>query len=183
MKLWRLGLVILVTADYGLAARVPQQEPSEPVEEQPAPQESPRPSLQRPTLGPAPAPTLGGARSSHIGDARRLMAIRKVFIQRIDNNLSEKLAAALRTGGLFRVVDKPAEADAVVRGSCFEARRLRKVHTEIYLVDRSTEKIIWQDVIRQPFNPPPLEKAVDATVAEILAHLRLDIREAPRQSR
>lgn len=181
MKLRRLGLVILVTANWGLANPLPQQEPSEPQEEQQAPQESSRPSLQRPTLGPAPAPTLGGPRSSNIADPRRLMTIRKVFIQRIDNNLSEKLTEALRHGDLFRVVDKRAEADAVLRGSCFEARRIRKVHAEIYLVDRVTEKIIWQDVIRQPFNPPPLASAVNATVAEILAHLRLDIREAPRQ--
>ena len=108
------------------------------------------------------------------------MRVRKVFIQRIDNNLSERLIEALRKGDLFQVVNKRQEADAIFGGSCFEARRIRKVHTEVFLSDRITEKIIWQDVIRLPFNPPPLESAVNATAAEILTHLRLDIREAPR---
>ena len=104
-----------------------------------------------------------------------------MFIQRMDNNLSEKLIEALSKGDLFKVVNKRQEADAIFGGSCFEARRIRKVHTEVFLSDRITEKIIWQDVIRLPFNPPPLESAVTATATEILAHLRLDIREAPRK--
>ena len=109
------------------------------------------------------------------------MSIRRVFIQRIDNNLSEKVIEALSKGDLFQVVNKRQEADAIFGGSCFEARRIRKVHTEVFLSDRITEKIIWQDVVRQPFNPPPLESAVTATASEIVAHLRLDIREAPRK--
>lgn len=181
MKRPRLVLAILVTAIWGWGGQLPQQESADSQEQQQAPQESPPPSLQRPTLGPAPAPSLGGPRSSNIVDARRLMAIRKIFIQRIDNNLSEKLTEALSKADLFQVVSKPTEADAILRGSCFEARRIHKVHTEIYLSDRATDKIIWQDVIRQRFNPPPLASAVNTTVAEILAHLRLDIREAPRK--
>ena len=103
-----------------------------------------------------------------------------MFIQRIDNKLSEKLIEALSKGDLFQVVNKRQEADAIFGGSCFEARHIRKVHTEVFLSDRITGNNIWQDVIRLPFNPPPLESAVNATVSEILAHLRLDIREAPR---
>ena len=181
MKLQQLGLAILLAAGWGLGGQMPQPAPSEPQEQQQPPPEQPPPSLQRPTLGPAPGPSLGGRRSSNIVDPRRLMSIRKVFIQRLDNNLSEKLIAALSKGDLFQVVSKRQEADAILGGSCFEARRIRKVHTEVFLSDRLTGKIIWQDVVRQPFNPPPLESAVDATVAEIMAHLRLDLREAPRK--
>ena len=181
MKLQQLGLAILLAAGWGLRGQMPQPAPSEPPEQEETPQETAPPSRQRPTLGPAPAPSLGGPRASNIVDPRRLMSIRKVFIQRLDNNLSEKLIAALSKGDLFQVVNKRREADAIFGGSCFEARRIRKVHTEVFLSDRITEKIIWQDVVRQPFNPPPLESAVDATVSEILAHLRLDIREAPRK--
>ena len=185
MKLPQLGLAFLLMSACGIACQTPQQEPADPQQEQQQPpqqqQQSP-PSLQRPTLGPSPAPSLGGGpRASSVVDPRRLMRVRKVFIQRIDNNLSEKLIEALSKGDLFQVVNKRQEADAIFGGSCFEARRIRKVHTEVFLSDRITEKIIWQDVIRMPFNPPPLESAVNATVSEILAHLRLDIREAPRK--
>jgi len=170
MKLPQLGLAVLLMTACGIARQTPQQEPAEAQQEQqqlPQQQESP-PSLQRPTLGPAPAPSLGGPRASSVVDPRRLMRVRKVF-------------EALSKGDLFQVVNKRQEADAIFGGSCFEARRIRKVHTEVFLSDRTTEKIIWQDVIRQSFNPPPLESAVNATVSEILAHLRLDIREAPRK--
>ena len=181
MKLPHLGLAILVAAVWGLGVQLPQPAPSEPQEQEETSQETAPPSLQRPTLGPAPAPSLGGPRASNIVDPRRLLSVRKVFILRLDNNLREKLIEALSPGDLFSVVDKRPEADAILGGSCFEARRLRKVHTEVFLSDRLTGKIIWQDVVRLPFNPPPLESAVNATVAEIMAHLRLDLREAPRK--
>ena len=181
MKLQHLGLAILVAAVWGFGVQLPQPAPSEPQKQEETSQETAPPSLQRPTLGLAPAPSLGGPRASNIVDPRRLLSIRKVFIQRIDNNLSEKLIAALSQGDLFQVVNKRPEADAILGGSCFEARRIRKVHTEVFLSDRLTGKIIWQDVVRLPFNPPPLESAVNATVAEIMAHLRLDLREAPRK--
>ena len=160
---------------------MPQPASSEPQEQQQPPQEQPPPSLQRPTLGPAPGPSLGGPRAANIVDPRRLLSIRKVFILRLDNNLREKLIEALSQGDLFSVVNKRQEADAILGGSCFEARRIRKVHTEVFLSDRITGKIIWQDVVRQPFKPPPLENAVNATVSEIMTHLRLDLREAPRK--
>ena len=181
MKLPHLGLAILVAAVWGFGVQLPQPAPSEPQEQEETSQETAPPSLQRPTLGPAPAPSLGGPRASNIVDPRRLLSIRKVFILRLDNNLREKLMEALSKGDLFSVVNKRPEADAIFGGSCFEARRLRKVHTEVFLSDRLTGKIIWQDVVRLPFNPPPLESAVNATVAEIMAHLRLDLREAPRK--
>jgi len=181
MKLHFFGLAVLLIAACGFASRMPPQESAEPQPEQQPPPEQSAPSLPRPTLGPAPAPSLYGPRASNIVDPRRLLSIRKVFILRFDNNLSEKLIGALGKGDLFQVVNKRQEADAIIGGSCFEARRIKKVHTEVFLSDRITGKIIWQDVIRLPFNPPPLESAVNATVSELLAHLRLDIREAPRK--
>ena len=181
MKLHFFGLAVLLIAACGFASRMPPQESAEPQPEQQPPPEQSAPSLPRPTLGPAPAPSLGEPRASNIVDPRRLMKVRKVFILRLDNNLREKLIAALSQGDLFSVVNKRPEADVILGGSCFEARRIRKVHTEVFLSDRLTGKIIWQDVVRQPFNPPPLESAVNATVAELLAHLRLDLREAARK--
>jgi hypothetical protein len=191
MKLPQLGLAMLLMTACGIACQTPPQQPAEPQQEQqqPPPQQEQQqeqqpqspPSLQRPTLGPASAPSLGGPRASSVVDPRRLMRVRKVFIMNMDNSLSEKLIETMGKGDLFQVVNKRQEADAVFGGSCFEARRIRRVHTEVYLSDRITEKIIWQDVIRVPFNPPTLESAVSATAAEILAHLRLDIREAPRK--
>jgi hypothetical protein len=141
MKLPQLGLAFLLMTTCGIACQTPRQEPAEAQQEQQQPpqqQQSP-PSLQRPTLGPAPAPSLGGPRASNVADPRRLMRVRKVFIQRIDNKLSEKLIEALSKGDLFQVVNKRQEADAVFGGSCFEARRIRKVHTEVFLSDRITE--------------------------------------------
>ncbi len=178
MQVRYFGLAVLAFALGGAASQEPLSGPPDP---QAAPQESNPPSMQRPTLGPAPAPSLGGVRTSRIGDARRLLQVRKVFVQQIDNNLSKKLVEALSKAGLFQVVSKRDEADALLRGSCFEARRLRRVHTEVYLTDRGGGKVIWQDVIRKPFNPPPLASVVDATAVEILADLRADLGEAPRR--
>jgi hypothetical protein len=175
MKLPHLGLAILVAAVWGVGVQLPQPAPSEPQEQEE--KETAPPSLPRPTLRPAP----GGPRASNIVDPRRLLGVRKVFILRLDNNLREKLIEALSQGELFSVVNKRPEADAILGGSCFEARRIRKVHTEVFLRDRVTGETIWQDVVRQPFNPPPLESAVNATVAEIIAHLRLDMREVSRK--
>lgn len=147
------------------------------------------PPAQRPTLGPQTAPTLGpptgpsvpGARSSSTTDPRKLLAIRTVFIEAMDNGLSEKLMESLSRVGRFRVVAQRNEADAVLRGSCFDSHRLRAVHSEVFLNDRHNGASIWQDNVRVPFNPPPLATAVDATAAAILQHLTASISEAERR--
>lgn len=147
------------------------------------------PPVERPTLGQQPAPTLGpstapslsGPRTSSTTDPRKLVAIRMVFIEVIDNALGEKLAEGLVRLGRVRVVAQRSEADAVLRGSCFDSHRLRVVHSEVFLNDRSTGASIWQDNVRVPFNPPPLVKAVDATAAAILHHLSESISEAERR--
>jgi hypothetical protein len=101
-------------------------------------------------------------------------------VERIDNLLSERLADGLAKMGRFRVVASRNEADAVLSGTCFDSRRLKRVHSEVYLTDRSGSAI-WQDVLRRPFNPPTLQKSVDSTAAEIVQHLGDSVREADRK--
>lgn len=136
---------------------------------------------QKPTLGPAPAPSLAGPRSSTTTDARKLVRIRTIFVERIDNLLSEKLMDGLSKTGRFRVVATRNEADAVLRGTCFDSRRLKSVHSEVYLTDQGSGASIWQDSVRQPFNPPPLEKAVNDSALLILTHLSDSVKEAQRR--
>lgn len=133
---------------------------------------------QRPTLG--EAPSLGGPRTSTTTDSRKLLRVRTVYIEAIDNSLNEKLADALSKAGPFRVVAKRNEADAVLRGTCFDSRRLKRLHSEVFLTDPHGASI-WQDIIRGPFNPPPLDKAVTDSAAVIVAHLGESLREAQRK--
>lgn len=136
---------------------------------------------QRPTLGPQPAPSLYGPRTSTTTDARKLMRIRTVYVERIDNMLSEKLAEGISKASIFRVVANRSEADAVVRGTCSDMRRLKTVHSEIYITERGGGTSIWQDSIRRPFNPPPLGKVVDETAALVLAHLQDSLKQGDRK--
>lgn len=137
------------------------------------------PEQQRPTLGPAPEePSLYGPRSSTTNDSRKLLRIQKIFVEPIDNLLSDKLISGLAKMGRFQLVSQRGEADAVVRGTCFDSRRLKMVHSEVYINDRASGGAIWQDSLRRPFNPPPLAKAIEDTAARILAHLTESIQEA-----
>lgn len=128
---------------------------------------------KRPTLGPAPAPAPGmpGPATDFVLDPARLMHVRKIYVEQIDNQLSDKLMEGLAKSGRFRLVLDKKEADAVIRGTCLDARRLKTVHSEVYMSDRATGKSIWQDNVHVPYNPPPLSKAVDRTAGEILRHL------------
>jgi hypothetical protein len=132
---------------------------------------------QRPTLGPA-EPSLNGPSSSTTNDRIRLLHMRKIYIERIDNQLSDKLMDDLVRSGLVKVVDKRQNADAVLGGTCFNSRRLKEVHSEVFISDQADGASIWQDIVRIPYNPPPLSKAVDTTAAEIVAHLAQSIRAA-----
>jgi hypothetical protein len=40
---------------------------------------------------------------------------------------------------------------------------------------------IWTDIIREPFSPPPLDKAVTDSASVIVAHLGESVREAQRR--
>jgi len=161
-----------------------QEEPEEKSQQQPQekrPTLGPEPADQnRPTLGGEPGPSLNGPRTSTITDARKLLRVHTVFVETMDNGLSGKLAEDLSKSGPFRVVANRNEADAVLRGTCFDSRRLRHVHSEVFLADRHGASI-WQDIIRQPYNPPPLAKAVGDTALIVVSHLTDSIREAQRR--
>lgn len=137
------------------------------------------PAQQAPTLG-SSRPSLQGPSTLRTADRRMLVKIRKVYIARIDHNLDEKLAEDLdHTLGL-KVVKKEDEADAIVRGTCFDLRRLKRLDAEVYISDRITGKPIWQDVIRVSSDPTDLAKSVDQAASEITAHLTESIRQAAR---
>jgi hypothetical protein len=136
---------------------------------------------QRPSLGPAPPPTLRGPRNFNIVDARKLSRLRKVYVERMDNKLSDKLIDGLAQGGRLSLVTDRREADAVIQGTCLDLRRLKTVRTEVYISDRITGDSIWQDSVRRTYNPPPLDKAVGETATLVLQHLRESIEEADRR--
>lgn len=170
MKPRYLALAILLAS--GLAAWAQDQPqakaPETPTQQKPA---------QKPTLGPAPAPSLYGPRTSSTTDARKLMRVRKIYVERIDNSLDEKLIEGLSKTRRFHIVANRREADAVLRGTCFDSRRLKAVRSEVYLNDTGGASI-WQDSVRRPYNPPPLEAAVRETATLILTHLSESLMEA-----
>jgi hypothetical protein len=137
-------------------------------------------SQQAPTLGPS-RPSLEGPGNARTANPRMLVKMRKVYIERIDHNLNVKLEDDLAHVSWLKVVENEDQADAIVRGTCFDLRRLKRLHAEIYISDRVTGKPIWQDVIRVPYRPPDLTKAVDQAASEILAHLNESVRGAAKR--
>ena len=72
-----------------------------------APQGQPQQQEERPTLGPRTGPALeSGPLTSTTTDLRKLMRIRTLYIESIDNSLSDKLVEALGKWGRFRLVTK-----------------------------------------------------------------------------
>jgi len=132
---------------------------------------------QKPTLGPKPGPSESGPRTATVNDYRKLMRIRSIYIERMDNALSEKLIVSLGKLGRFKIAAKPREADAIMTGSCLESRRLKRLHSEVFIADRGGVSI-WQDNISRPYNPPSLDQAVDETAQAVANHLDENIREA-----
>lgn len=174
MRVGYLCLALLLIA--GLAASQQEQQTQEQPPQQPEQrrqQEAPR----KPTLGPAPAPSLYGPRTSNTTDARKLMRVRRIYVERIDNSLSEKLVEGFAKTRRFRIVASRNEADAVLRGSCVSLRRMKTVHSEAYLNDMNGAAI-WQDNVRRPYNPPTLEAAVSETASLIVTHLTESAMEA-----
>lgn len=136
---------------------------------------------ERPTLSPRSGPGLtSGPDTSTTTDVHKLMRIHTLYIESIDNSLSDKLIDALGKWGRFRLVTKAKEADATLRGSCLESRRLKHVHSEVFISDRNGAAI-WEDTIFRPFNPPALDQAVSDTATLITTHLEQAIREGERQ--
>jgi hypothetical protein len=165
MKRGGCCVVILLLLSSGLAQQAQEQQ---------------EPPQQRPTLGPAPAPSLGGPRTSTTLDAHKLLHIRRLYIERIDNSLSDRLIEDLTKMGRFRIVSQPKDADATLRGSCLDSRRLKRVHSEIFINDPRGGSI-WQDTVLRPYNPPSLSQAVDETAQVLVSHLGESISEAERK--
>jgi hypothetical protein len=137
-----------------------------------------KPSDQKPpTLGGGEAPSLAGPHSSNTNNPHQLLHVHAIFIESMDNGLAEKLIEEIGTHGPFRIAGNRQNADAVLRGTCFDSTRLKTVHSEVFLTSRSGESI-WQDVIRQPYRPPPLARAVATTAEVIAADLAASVREA-----
>ena len=146
--------------------------------QQPPQQQQPE---ERPTLGPRNGPaTESGPNTSTTTDLAKLMRVHTLYVESIDNSLSDKLVAALGNWGRFRLVTKAKDADATLRGSCLESRRLKHVHSEVFISDAKGASI-WQDSIFRPFNPPNLDKAVSETADLVAAHLQQSLREGDRR--
>jgi len=173
----RFGILFIVIC----VAISPRAFGQEKQERDPGQQPQRQPPFERPTLGPRPTPSTQGPSSSTTTDPAKLMRVRTIFVERIDNLLSEKVSEGITKQGKFRVVANRNEADAVVSGSCSDLRRLKSVHSEIYLNDRVSGAAIWQDSLRHAYNPPPLGQVVNATASEFLAHLEESIKEAQRK--
>ena len=146
----------------------------------PASQQEPsqKPAPKRPTLGPPP-PTLHGPKTSTTTDPRRLVRVKKIYVERMENGLHEKLIAELAKIQRFRLVGDYSEADAVMRGTCLDMRRLKTLRSEVYLNEVKGASI-WQDNVRRPINPPTVEIAVGETADIIAAHLAESLVEAER---
>ena len=175
MKWGTRHLAICLLASVAMVAQAGQKAEQSGGAGQAAPSEHP------PTLGPQRGPgILAGPDTSTTIDLKRLMRVQTVYIESIDNSLSDKLVETLGKWGRFRLVAKAKEADATLRGSCLESRRLKHVHSEIFISDHSG-KSIWQDTIYRPFNPPTLDQAVGDTANVVAAHLERTVREAERR--
>jgi hypothetical protein len=152
--------------------------PSGWAQEKPGPPAEPPQQEQRPTLGSPTEPTLhSGPRTATTNDSRKLARIRTLFIDRIDNSLSDRLIENIGKLGRFRIVPKAKEADAVLSGSCLESRRLKRVHSEVFIADRNGASV-WQDNVYRPYNPPALSQAVSETAEIVATHLGESLREA-----
>ena len=132
---------------------------------------------QKPTLGAQPAPGLRGPRTATVNDSRKLLRIRSLYIEKMDNTLSEKLVLSLGKLGRFKIASTPKEADAIMTGSCLESRRLKRLHSEVFIADRGGGSV-WQDNLYRPYNPPSLEQAVNETAQMVAEHLGESFSEA-----
>ncbi len=145
---------------------------------QDAEQQSGAQDQQQPTLGPPPGGSSErGPKTATVNDYRKLARIHNLYVQRMDNALSDKLIASLGKLGHFKIASNPKEADAVLTGSCLESRRLKRLHTEVFISDHAGASI-WQDNVFRPYNPPSLEQAVSETARMVADHLNESLSEA-----
>ena len=171
--IWAAGQVALgLMAALAISALAGQDAGQE------SPQAGTQQSQERPTLGSRNGPGVNsGPLTSTTTDLRKLLRIRTLYVENIDNSLSDKLVETLGKLGRFHLVSKEKDADAIVRGSCLESRRLKRVHSEVYISDPNGASV-WQDTIYRPFNPPALEQAVSDTATIVADHLERTVREA-----
>lgn len=196
----RLGIAFLCAGLSAglLSVRLPaqdQQPPDQPQGQQPpGGQQSPRPTLgppdepgppsqgnpqpNRPTLG--ESPSLAGPHSPNTNDAAHLLHVHSIFIEQMDNGLADRLMEQIGSKGMFRIAANRRDADAVLHGTCFDSTHLKVVHSEVFLSGRNGDAI-WQDVVRQPYKPPPLNQAVATTAQSIADDLVASVREARRK--
>jgi hypothetical protein len=160
---WPCGWVLFVATGLLLA------------QEQRPPTLGPPPDQQPPTLGEPSSPA--GPHAANTTDARKLTRIHTIFIESMDNGLAEKLSDQIGSKGPFHIVTDKHQADALLRGTCFDSARLKTVHSEVFLTAPDGASI-WQDIVRQPYKPPPLERAVAATAEVIADDLGASLHEA-----
>ena len=97
------------------------------------------PAQEAPTLGPS-RPSLESPSTLRTGNPRMLVKMRRVYIDWIDHNMNEKLADSLAHVPGLKVVKKQDAADAIIRGTCFDLRRMKRLDAEVYITDRITGK-------------------------------------------
>jgi hypothetical protein len=174
----RFTVVALIAICCALCRTAFAQQADQPSEPQKPPTLN-KPSDQKPpTLGGngEEAP-LAGPHTPSTNDPSRLLRVRAIYINPMDNGLAEKLIEEIGSHGPFRIATNKQDADAELRGTCFDSTRLKTVHSEVFLTSRGGESI-WQDVIRQPYRPPPLARAVGTTAEVIADDLAASVREA-----
>lgn len=144
----------------------------------------------RPTLGAPPGQpsspnhsgagaedSLAGPHQADISDPKRLLAIHSIFVARMDNELAENLTQRISREGTFSIAPDRSRADAVLHGTCFDSAHLKTLHSEVFLSTPKGEPI-WQDVVRQPYQPARLRQAVSTTADAITTDLTASLRVA-----
>jgi len=174
----RCFTILIVIVAGTLIARTTQLDGGQDQSPQ-SPTKSSRPTAQpayRPKLGPllgsqnqakSGAPeSLAGPHQADINDPARLLAVHSIFVERMDNGLAENLVQRIGSGKRFSIALDPDHADAVLHGTCFDSAHLKTLHSEVFL-STPTGLAIWQDVVRQPYQPSALSQAVAATADSI----------------
>ena len=90
----------------------------------------------------------------------------------MDNNLNLKLAEQFSGWKRFGLMATEKQADAVIRGTCFAARRLKMVKSEIYIRESRSGAPVWQDSMSLAYNPLSLNQVVGQIAVLLVDHFR-----------
>jgi len=172
MRVKTVFLAVFIFTAMSIARPSQSESKQEESQSQESRQESSsKPAPKRPSLGPAPPPSLSEApKTANTLNPRKLIRVKKIYVERMDNNLHEKLMAALTATKRFEIVSDLGEADAVLRGTCLDMRRLSTLRSEVYL-NEVHGAAIWQDNVRRPINPPAIKAAVEEAAQKIATDL------------